>query len=91
MTKRCWSSPLTVSKEETLFLVEVHQAGLFTIEGFEEEEKQYLLGSQCMNDPVSLFARSHFRPVGARRFSAGAVVAGQLRRALSAALAAADG
>ena len=35
--------------DKTAFLVEVHQAGLFVIDGFEEEEKRYLLGSQCMN------------------------------------------
>lgn len=34
--------------EKTAFLVEVHQAGLFTIEGFDEAEKRYLMGSQCM-------------------------------------------
>jgi preprotein translocase subunit SecB len=40
----------TVSQEEkTAFLVEVHQAGLFQIAGFDEEQKKYLLGSQCMN------------------------------------------
>jgi preprotein translocase subunit SecB len=40
----------TVSiEEETAFLVEVHQAGLFQIAGFEDEQKSYLLGSQCMN------------------------------------------
>jgi preprotein translocase subunit SecB len=40
----------TVSHEEaTAFLVEVHQAGLFQIGGFDEEQKSYLLGSQCMN------------------------------------------
>jgi len=40
----------TVSHEEkTAFLVEVHQAGLFQIAGFDEEQKKYLLGSQCMN------------------------------------------
>jgi preprotein translocase subunit SecB len=40
----------TVSLEdETAFLVEVHQAGLFQIAGFEEEQKSYLMGSQCMN------------------------------------------
>lgn len=40
----------TVSHEETTaFLVEVHQAGLFQIGGFGEEQKNYLLGSQCMN------------------------------------------
>jgi preprotein translocase subunit SecB len=40
----------TVSiEDETAFLVEVHQAGLFQIAGFEEEQKSYLMGSQCMN------------------------------------------
>ncbi|MDH3386291.1 MAG: protein-export chaperone SecB [Gammaproteobacteria bacterium] len=36
-------------QDNTAFLVEVHQAGLFSIVGFEEAEKKYLLGSQCMN------------------------------------------
>jgi preprotein translocase subunit SecB len=36
-------------EENTAFLMEVHQAGLFGIAGFEEEEQRYLLGSQCMN------------------------------------------
>jgi len=36
-------------EDETAFLVEVHQAGLFQIAGFEDEQKSYLLGSQCMN------------------------------------------
>ena len=40
----------TVSiEDETAFLIEVHQAGLFQISGFEDEQKSYLLGSQCMN------------------------------------------
>ncbi len=40
----------TVShQDETAFLVEVQQAGLFTIDGFDEEETRYLVGSQCMN------------------------------------------
>lgn len=40
----------TVShQDDTAFLVEVHQAGLFGLTGFEEEERNYLLGSQCMN------------------------------------------
>jgi preprotein translocase subunit SecB len=40
----------TVSiEDEAAFLVEVHQAGLFQIDGFEDEQKSYLLGSQCMN------------------------------------------
>ena len=39
----------TVSiEDETAFLIEVHQAGLFQISGFEDEQKSYLLGSQCM-------------------------------------------
>lgn len=36
-------------ENETAFLIEVHQAGLFQIDGFEDEQKSYLLGSQCMN------------------------------------------
>ena len=40
---------VTVSQdEETLFLVEVHQAGLVSVSGFTEEERKYLLGSQAM-------------------------------------------
>ena len=40
---------LTVSHEETTaFLVEVHQAGLFEIAGFDDEQKGFLLSSQCM-------------------------------------------
>ncbi len=40
----------TVSHEEsTAFLVEVHQAGLFQITGFDKEQRNYLMGSQCMN------------------------------------------
>ncbi len=40
----------TVTQEEqTAFLVEVQQAGLFTINGFDGDEKRYLIGSQCMN------------------------------------------
>lgn len=35
-------------EEKTAFLIEVHFAGLFGITGFDEAEKQYLLGSQCM-------------------------------------------
>jgi preprotein translocase subunit SecB len=40
----------TVTQDDTTtFLIEVHQAGLFEISGFEEDQKRYLLGSQCMN------------------------------------------
>ena len=39
----------TVTQEEkTAFLVEVHQAGIFLLSGFDDEERKYLLGSQCM-------------------------------------------
>ena len=36
-------------QDSTAFLVEVHQAVLVTITGFDDEEKKYLLGSQCMS------------------------------------------
>jgi preprotein translocase subunit SecB len=36
-------------QDSTAFLVEVHQAGLVTIAGFDDDEKNYLLGSQCMS------------------------------------------
>lgn len=40
---------VTVSQDdETLFLVEVHQAALVSVSGFAEEERKYLLGSQTM-------------------------------------------
>ncbi len=43
------SVTVTVSQGgKNLFLVEVQQAGLVAISGFEEEEEKYLLGSQCM-------------------------------------------
>jgi len=39
----------TVShNDSTAFLVEVQQAALVSIVGFDEEETKYLLGSQCM-------------------------------------------
>lgn len=41
---------VTVKLEETVaFLAEVHQAGIFTIHGFEKEQRQHLLGSICPN------------------------------------------
>ena len=40
----------TVSLEDkTTFLVEVQYAGLFLMAGFDETERKYLIGSQCMN------------------------------------------
>ena len=40
----------TVSLDDkTIFLVEVHYAGLFLLSGFDDTERKYLIGSQCMN------------------------------------------
>lgn len=36
-------------EEKTAFLIEVEQAGLFVIEGFEPPELQYLVASQAMS------------------------------------------
>jgi preprotein translocase subunit SecB len=36
-------------EEKTAFLVEVHQAGVFQISGFNEQDTKYILGSQCTN------------------------------------------
>jgi len=36
-------------QDKTAFLVEVQQAGIFAVIGFNENDKKYLLGSQCMN------------------------------------------
>ena len=36
-------------EEKTAFLVEVQQAGIFAVVGFNENDRKYLLGSQCMN------------------------------------------
>ncbi len=36
-------------EDKTAFLVEVHQAGIFQIAGFNEQDTKYILGSQCMN------------------------------------------
>lgn len=35
--------------DKTAFLVEIHQAGIFQIAGFNEQDTKYILGSQCMN------------------------------------------
>lgn len=44
------SITVTVSHEEqTAFLIEVQQAGVFSISGFSDQDRKYLLGSQCMN------------------------------------------
>lgn len=37
------------AKEKTAFLVEIHQAGIFTITGFPAEQVQPMLGSFCPN------------------------------------------
>ena len=42
------SATVTVKSEEnTAFLVEIKEAGIFTIDGFEEEQEKVLLGSVC--------------------------------------------
>lgn len=33
--------------EKTAFLVEVHQAGIFTVKGFNEEQMGHIIGSEC--------------------------------------------
>ncbi len=41
---------ITVKKEEqSIFLIEVEQAGIFTVENFPEEAMGHLLGSYCPN------------------------------------------
>ena len=35
--------------DKTAFLIEVNQAGIFAISGFNDQDKNYLLGSQCMS------------------------------------------
>ncbi len=37
------------NQETTAFLIEVQYAGLFGISGFDDSEREYLLGSQCMS------------------------------------------
>lgn len=39
----------TKSGENTAFLCEVEQAGIFTVKGFNEAELSYMLGVQCPN------------------------------------------
>lgn len=40
----------TVKQEDqTAFLIEVQQAGIFAITGFSDQDLGYLIGSQCMN------------------------------------------
>lgn len=35
--------------KKTAFLVEVQQAGIFTVAGFKQQDRNYILASQCMN------------------------------------------
>lgn len=35
--------------DKTAYLVEVHQAGIFTIKGFNEQDMTYMMGSYCPN------------------------------------------
>lgn len=36
-------------QDKTAYLIEVQQAGIFAVFGFNDNDKKYLLGSQCMN------------------------------------------
>ena len=36
------------NEDKTAFLVEVQQAGIFTVQGFKAEDARYILNSQCM-------------------------------------------
>ena len=36
-------------EEETAFIVEIHQAGVFLIQGFSEEENRQIIGAYCPN------------------------------------------
>ena len=36
-------------EDKATFLIEVQQAGIFIVSGFNDEETKYLLGSQCMS------------------------------------------
>ena len=40
------------NNDKTAFLVEVHQAGVFHLDGFDEEQRGFILGSYC---PGTLF------------------------------------
>jgi preprotein translocase subunit SecB len=39
----------TKVSDKTAYLVEVHQAGVFTMTGFDENERAHMLGSYCPN------------------------------------------
>jgi preprotein translocase subunit SecB len=41
-----------IEKDETAFLIEIQQAGLFYIKGFEDNKKKYILSTDC---PSALF------------------------------------
>ncbi|MFT7671957.1 MAG: preprotein translocase subunit SecB [Gammaproteobacteria bacterium] len=48
-----WEVVVTVTvtaklNDKTAFLVEVQQAGIFVMSGFSDDEKGYIVGSQCM-------------------------------------------
>ncbi len=36
-------------EDKTAFLIEIHQAGVFAVGGFNEQDRNYILGCQCMN------------------------------------------
>ena len=54
LSENVYEAVLTITatvehQEKNAFLVEVQQAGIFTIAGFKEPDRNYILASQCMN------------------------------------------
>ncbi len=54
LSENVYEAVLTITatvehQEKTAFLVEVQQAGIFTIAGFKGPDRNYILASQCMN------------------------------------------
>lgn len=54
LNEQMYEAVLTVTatvkqEDKTAFLIEVQQAGIFAITGFNEQDLSYLIGSQCMS------------------------------------------
>ena len=57
---------LTASHDgEPTFLIEIQQAGIFSISGFNEDETRYLLGSQCAST-LFPYAREQISDISVR-------------------------
>ena len=68
--------------DATLYLVEVKQAGVFTIAGASDEDMKRLIGSFCPSVLFPLCARGHFGFDRQRRLPELPAPAGQFRRAV---------